>query len=189
MKFRVGPHLYRVRIARKLSDGAGPAFGLWDFENQAIWLDGEMPVRRRWHVLLHELKHAWRHAMGRPDDDEGDANQSASFAADVLRQLANQGGEMALMRLTEDGVVDHTAVAEEPGEPRAAQCPACNGLLNFPIRTAPAQFDPKWNRLVATRAADCDYCSRMVSWTEAVTTTGIPTGVVLSGPLLCALPA
>lgn len=183
MQFRVGPWVYRVRVMEGLTDENGkPAAGLCDWQNRTIWLAYEIPARRRLSVLLHELKHAWQLELGTPTDREGDANHAASFAADCWRQLDRQGGEPALMRLSPDGVIDHSADVDSPADPRAAQCPACGGLLNLPIRTGHAEFDAQRSRLIAWRAADCEFCGHLVSWKEAVTSAGVPTGQVIGEP-------
>lgn len=189
MKFRVGPHLYRLQIRKGLVDADGVACdGLCDWEQRIIWLDADVSRRRRLTLLAHELRHAWTHDLGRATDEEGDANQVASFAVDFMRQVLLNGGELALMRLSEDGVVDSAAApAQSPAEPRSAQCPTCNGYLDHPLRTGPPEFDPEHQRLAAWRSGVCGFCSHRIVWREAVTTMGVPTGMILTAPVLDAL--
>lgn len=182
MRFRVGPWMYRVQLREGLQDQHGTAAaGLCDCGNRIIYLSADMPAKRRLSVLLHELRHAWQEAMGTPADEESDANQAASFAADAMRQLLRQGGEIALERLTADGMVDWSA-GDGPAEQRSAQCPTCGGLLNMPIRQGPVEFDPRFAVTAAARAADCEFCGHAVRWLEAMTSAGIPTGRILEGP-------
>jgi len=187
MRFKVGPWEYRLRIKRGLVDADGVACdGLCDWADRSIWIDSSVQLRRRLFLLVHELRHAWQHDMGRPVDDEADANQVATFTIDVWRQIERNGGEAALMRLDEDGVVNFTAAAprQSPSPPRSAQCPRCNGYLNHPLQTGPAEFDAEHQRLAAWRKGGCDFCGHDVVWREAVTTLGIPTGEILSPPVL-----
>jgi hypothetical protein len=184
MRFRVGPWVYRVKIVEGLQLNGERVAGLCEWLTRTISIGAHVPVRQRLPVLLHELAHAYREAFGRAaaSDDESHCDQAASFAADCWRQLERQGGEDALMRLRPDGVVDRAADVEEPGEPRAAQCPTCGGLLDMPIRTGPAEFDPARNRLVCRRGANCEFCGKTVTWRETVTSRGVPTGTVIGEP-------
>jgi hypothetical protein len=183
MRFMVGPWAYRVRMMNGLKDGMGnPAQGLCDGIGRNIWIDAGAPLRHRLTVLIHELRHAWHFEMGKPGDNESDVNQTSSFTVDVWRQLERQGGETALMRLTEEGLVDHAGDDESPGDPRTAQCPQCSGPLDLPIRTGSPEFHPRHAKMVAERFADCEFCNHTVTWMEVVTNAGVPTGRVISDP-------
>jgi len=103
MKFLVGPWTYTVRLVPNLKnmDGA-PACGLCDGVKRVISIDTDVPDQERVSVLFHELRHCWQFEFGRPQNAEDDANQAASFAVDVWRQLMAQGGEAALLLLQID---------------------------------------------------------------------------------------
>jgi hypothetical protein len=186
MIFKVGPWAYRVRITEEplVNDQGQEVAGLRDWEASTLWIAAKIPAQKRLAVLIHELKHAWQLEFGRPSDDEGDANQSASFFVDVQRQLDRQGGESALMRLALDGTVDQTSDVEAATEPRAAQCPTCHGLLNNPIRTGQPRFEFPHSRLVVQREADCEFCGHAVSWMEAATSRGQPIGLIMGEPTI-----
>lgn len=104
LKFSIGPTLYVVRISDEpLIFEGRQVDGLCDEgceESGVITLCSLLPRRRRLHILIHELRHAWVWLHGRSaDDDEADANNVASFTLDVMRQLQEQGGEPALLRM------------------------------------------------------------------------------------------
>lgn len=100
MIFTVGPWTYRTRIVHRLMDDTGDKkAGLFEWMTRTIWIAADVPADRRLAVLIHELRHAWQFDFGRPKSDEDDANQAASFCIDVMRQLADQGGEAALMQM------------------------------------------------------------------------------------------
>ena len=188
MNFHIAHAGYRVKVRDGLlTDEHGrKAAGLCNWSDHIVWLAGpkQMLAQRRPETLFHELWHAWRAEFGKTNDEEAEANQVAAFALTMWQQLERQGGLAALMRLESDGVIHQDAGVEIPGEPRPAQCPKCNGLLSMPIRTSSPALDPQYARLVVRRAADCDFCGHTVSWREAATTKGVPTGTVIGESLI-----
>jgi hypothetical protein len=190
MKFNVGPWVYRVRIAtEKLSDVDGhPAAALCLWDERAVLISDKIPAKTRVDVLAHELRHAWQNHLGRPGagDDEGDANNASSFSVDFMRQLARQGGEAALMRLTPDGIVDssegpHDLAAEVGG----AQCAGCGGGFSpVQIVTEPAAFNTPTGSMHIIRSLYCDFCGHVQRWAEGATSLGAPNGQILGSPRL-----
>lgn len=181
MIFKVGPWTYRVKLTERLNGGKDA--GQFDWKAQTLWIAANMPPHRRLATLLHELRHAWQTDMGRTASDEDDANQVASFTADVMAQLMRQGGEPALRRMTLEGIVDLGADVGMAAEPRHPGCPVCGGYLEAPIRTDPAKFSAAYNRLLASKSAVCAFCDHTVSWQETVTSAGLPTGSVIGKPV------
>lgn len=147
MKFKVGPWIYRVRISEKtLQDECdGEMAGLCDWKNKTIWLSCDLPAMNRLPTLLHELRHAWDNEFGRAASPEDACNQAASFTADVWRQLAMQGGELALVRLTAGLKAPPCQGSDQyVGESYAVSCPRCGTMLaSGSIITGVAHWDPE----------------------------------------------
>ncbi|MEM7806547.1 MAG: hypothetical protein AAF561_00370 [Planctomycetota bacterium] len=101
LSFRIGPNVYEVRIASEgLMFEGRKVDALCDESTGVITMCSAIPSKRRLHVLIHELRHAWAYCFGRSaDDDEDDAQNVASFTIDVMRQLDKQGGESALLNM------------------------------------------------------------------------------------------
>jgi len=100
MMFKVGPWEYPVYVVSDLRDwNRNSASGIADGVNRIIYIDADETPEGRLSVLFHELRHCWQWEMGRTTGDEDDANNVASFAIDVWRQLMAQGGEQALQAL------------------------------------------------------------------------------------------
>lgn len=184
MKFTIAHSGFLVRITDEVlrDDQGKEAAELFDWPHQTIWISSRMPVQRRLHSLFHSIRHGWQMTLGTAADAESDADQAASYAISTWKDLERQGGEAALMRMMPDGVVDQGADIDLAIEPRAAQCPQCNGLLSMPIRTSTPKLDPRYSRLIVWRSGDCDFCSHIVAWREGATTKGVPTGTVIGEP-------
>lgn len=170
MRFRVGPWVYRVRCV-ELDDRAGQV----DFDRHEILIDDRQRLQARLATLIHELRHAWDRELGRPQWDEDRCNNAASFTADVMRQLAMQGGVAALARMGTPLDVPMTNIG--------AECAAC-GTRYAPhqIHAEPPRFDDAADCLAVDRWLDCEFCGHIQRWTETATVTGSPSGRVVVGP-------
>lgn len=181
MRFRIGPWLYRVRIAREelRDERNNKASALCDREQEIIWISSALPPRHRLKRLLHELRHAWTAEMGTPADSESDADSAASFAVDMMRQLTLQGGEAALTRLTCEGLIDHS----QDGIPIGGYCIECKCGSRIALGDVvqSAVVSSEGGDTVA-RASYCDHCSHWICWTESATALGTPSGRIVSGP-------
>jgi hypothetical protein len=95
----VGPYRWTVVVEKDLTDElvrGEPLSGLCEPARRRILLDADLPLRRRWDVLLHELAHAWDAELGKPIDDEARANRVAAVAAQAELDLTRSGGRRAL---------------------------------------------------------------------------------------------
>ncbi len=186
MQFRVGPWIYRIRISdAPLVDGEGsPAAALWLWEERVLLISGSIPCNTRIDALVHELRHAWQTHFGRPLDDEGDANNAASFSVDFMRQFLSQGGEAALMRLNCGGIVDDATGPDDlASEPAGAQCAGCGGSFSpAQIVTEPAAYSSASGSLHVVRSLYCDFCGHVQRWTEGATSAGFPNGKIARPP-------
>ena len=186
MQFKVTSWTVPVKITegRLFDSQGGEQAGLFVNEESTIYISGAIPPRRRLHVLLHELRHAWEEFLGLPVGGEAEKDNVASFTADVMRQLKAQGGEAALMRLRPDGVVDDSAgPATLPPARFGAECCGCGGV--FPashIVTEPSAFNVHLDEQTVERKLYCDHCGHVQKWVELATPMGRPTGVVVQAP-------
>jgi hypothetical protein len=189
MQFKVSSFVVPVKVKEgRLFDAEGQEqAGLFVYAEGVIYLSGALPRRRRLHVLLHELRHAWHDYIGTPRDGEDEVNNVASFTADCMRQLRAQGGEEMLMRLNPDGVADTSGPASEglllPASRMGAECCGCGG--SFPashVVNEAARFDDLLAARTITRRLWCDHCSTLQEWTEIATEGGLPTSVVIKPP-------
>lgn len=187
MRFKVGPHVYTVRISEgQLRDSERvPVDGLCCWSDRTIWINGKLPLAQRLEVLFHELAHAHEQHYGIATDSEGSANRTASFAIDVWSQLNGYGGLDALMRLRSDGVIDDEQSLETPNQSYAVQCAECRSLIAIgDVKTSAARFEPAAQRPVVDRVATCADCGVQTRWVEGATAGGLPNGRVLVGPVV-----
>jgi hypothetical protein len=187
MRFKVGPHVYTIRISSgQLRDSDRVAVdGLCCWSDCTIWINERLPLAQRVTVLFHELAHAYEMEFGIPADSEGHANRMATFARDVLQQLDAQRGIDALLRLRPDGVIDDSQSQETPSETYAVKCGECGSLIAIgSVTTPPARFDAASQRPVVDRVATCADCGCRTCWTEDLTAGGKPNGRVLAGPIV-----
>jgi len=100
MQFHVGPVVYTVTITpgELYSDWFDEELiGLCLHDGRKILISGACRPDERIEILFHELRHAFCAHHGRaPGDEEDDANNAATFAISMWRQLQSQGGEAAL---------------------------------------------------------------------------------------------
>jgi hypothetical protein len=182
MFFRVGPYRYRVRISEgQLRDENGDdCAGLWEWETRTVWLSSTLSVSHRHETLLHELSHAWQRHFGTISSAEDEANRTAAFAIDVQRQLSAQGGDLALMRLGSDGIIDNGAVVAVTSQV-GAQCGVCSTSFS-PSQVVSETAEQLEGRAVVRRSCWCDFCGHVIRWVETATSQGFPAGAVVSGP-------
>ncbi len=171
MRFHVGPLRYQLRVASEpiITNGRERA-GLCIEQDSEIQVSPKVKSANRLHVLCHELMHSWIWASGEPRDVEGWCDLAASMAASALRDLCQQGGDMALQRLL-------PGESPEPAANRMAMtntryCARCQ-------RTIPAgevQCAADAPGLVAL-AIRCPHCAVIQRWKEVAAMNGYPSGV------------
>lgn len=177
MRFRIGPSTYRVRIC--------PGQLVWEDEpvdavthNGVILICGLLNARRRLQPLLEQLRHMHALHYGALHDEA-----IASWAADMFKQLAAHGGELALSRLTSDCTIDAGGVADVGAEPVGCECGKCGTkYAGHQILTGTPTLDPRLAIMVVPREVECEFCNVVMSWTEGATGLGAPNGRVISGP-------
>ncbi len=184
MLFNVAGWVYELKISEgPLHDEAGqPIAGICSESKRQIVISGDAPPRQRLDVLLHELRHAWQYHVGRPSDDEGDANTAATFTASFMRQFLRQGGEPALMSLGLDGVIDR-GIGGAPQAPTGCQCGTCGTSYGAQqiVSEAPT-VDARSGLPGVTRRIYCEHCDHVMEWIEATNQSGVPVGQVVAGP-------
>jgi hypothetical protein len=193
MRFHIGPWEYAVEITEeKLVDDEGAeCVGLCVWMDNRIQISAGIPRQRRLDVLLHELRHAWRHHLGRSIDDEDDANNAASFTKMCIEELVSQGGEKALMAM-EPGEAVGDCRPQDPqdcppqvsiqtwasGAPGGGfSCAFCQRPFSpGEIITERERFDEKSGKLIVPRAVYCDGCDHVLEWHEGAMFDGSPNG-------------
>lgn len=188
MKFRVGPHHYRVKLhdpeQGPLADESGDAVvSLFSWRARTITIDGGLPLAQRFDALLSALSRAYDDHFGRPGTADGQANRNATFAIDVQKQLEQQGGLWALGQLQPDGTHEAQLEDDVPNTAYAVQCPCCSGkIASGDVSTSPPRLDLAVAHQVVDRSAACDFCGIRIEWVEAATTSGKPNGKIVEGP-------
>jgi hypothetical protein len=211
MHMHVGPHVYQVVIAQKITGGR---IGLADYLNRRLLVAACVPPAHRLDVILHELAHAFSYHFPSPTDEEAAANLTATIAASAMKDLARQGGVDVLMRMDSAPdapdapaavvpVAAPVAVAERRIEPVTqcptvasadrAQCACCETIVNGsavwkgekrPATEAESGVAPgEVVHWVIDRVMYCPHCDALQSWVETCSPGGWPAGVVVAGPV------
>jgi len=95
LTFVIGPRRYKVRVDSKVSLKDAGFVGF-----TAIYLSADLPPTWRLPVLLRELWMLCTECYGPCTSDHSlEATRFGNFAADIIRQLTDQGGEAVLQRL------------------------------------------------------------------------------------------
>jgi hypothetical protein len=188
VQFHIGPWVYRVVIAPGAlfdNDGAECA-GLCVWVENAVKISGEIPRERRFDVLLHELRHAWRHHLSVADGDEDDANDVASFTAMCVQELVAQGGEKALMVMEPESDAPAPVEREtsrtwaQPSPDGGTECGKCGRRFSAgEIATGQPELHPLTGKMIVPRGVYCDGCSHVQEWQEATIFDYSPSGQVV----------
>jgi hypothetical protein len=214
MIFSVGPWGYRVVVVRGLSNDAGiPLMGRADYDGRRIYLCADLDPMSRSAVLLHELRHAWTYHVGKPADEEGEADLLATIAESYRRDLASQGGLNEILALLPagEGTEDtpdtqrppalQPAASEryryvpvcqvEPAEHSAparagrAQCATCETIVaDGSVVSSDVRWDATAKGMILTRTLYCAHCHALQTWDEGCNAAGVPNGAVVRGPIL-----
>ena len=98
MQFRVGPHVYRLKIPNQplYTDAGDEADGMTLESQRLIVMSPDVPAEQREEVLYHELQHAWLNHVPTPSDEEQQCNLFATILLQLRQDLENQGGVAAL---------------------------------------------------------------------------------------------
>ena len=86
-----------VLTTRLASDRGEPAYGICEWDNRRILLSADTPRHLRLNVLCHEVWHAHRFELGRPDGIEAECDLFAMAAEAVVNAIAAAGGVDALL--------------------------------------------------------------------------------------------
>ncbi len=173
MRFRVGPYAYRVRVTEEppVDDATGGTLlGKAVLHGREILIWAGVAAEQRLEVLLHELTHCWLFQFPRPANEEEAASFFAAVTEQTMRDLDEQGGVPALVRLRpmaptpEDRGAPVPASAPDEEAPAALEAPA--------QREVPVTYQHE----VETRArpnggrAQCAGCELIVADGSIVTT-------------------
>jgi hypothetical protein len=139
MTLHVGPYRYKLVI----SDTA-------IFNNEGIELDGlasegrrllvlsfKVEPERRREVAMHELRHAWGFHFPAPCGAEEESQFFAAIVEQLSNDLAEQGGEEALMALAPERVQHNT----RPKPPRPTYAPIFQNIEGHPVPRLPYSHD------------------------------------------------
>lgn len=177
--FKVEPWVYKVIVSEfpLIGPSGNHAAGLHSWSDMQLIIGGDMPLRRRLEILLHEAFHAWRQHHGRPTDEESLCDQVASFATAFFRQLSRQGGERSLMQLTHTGVVDDSVDVGVSVNLISAECQTCRETFQpEQVVISRVQFDTAHGVNFVERSLYCDGCHHLQKWRELVNNAGEPIG-------------
>lgn len=177
MIFVVGTQKYRLRITE------GPIV-LNGVECSSVCLQAhreiliapDHPKRDRLRSLLHELARAWVFETGMPRDAEGWMDVAASVSIGAMKDLNNQGGEMALLAMRPGESTG--ASTAKIGLSRNRECAVCRTT----VAGASVQCQPAGMPGVVELALYCEFCNHTQRWQEMQSARGLPTGVVVGEP-------
>lgn len=213
MQFRVGAHVYVLEVVaeRPLDADGRPSEAVVDFYGQRILIHGKARGSLRLSLLLHELRHAWvYHFSGSDMGPEAEADLAAAYAQMANEDLAAQGGVEALGRLGSplggpgaagdasgagpfrvdefrvEPLTDHAPaeLARAAVSGGRAQCARCGGLKHDgQVQTGPPRWSSVSRGWVVDRTLGCEHCGLLQSWVEGSSPDGMPSGVVVEGPV------
>jgi hypothetical protein len=195
MYVMVGHRKLNVAIENDVCDDGGVAtYGLFRPGIPDIALDLTTPATERLAVLVHEIGEAYDHFFqrGDPQHHEGKHNRTATIMAGLMKDLADQGGEIVLHRAFGDetlpdnceGDASYSSGYEDGVDwPTTVCCPLCK--VPYPDRAvsngAP-MFDWKVNGYVMARVLVCGKCERQFRVLQRCSSDGVPWPSVIAPP-------
>lgn len=100
MKFTVGASIYTLTITPgPLVSGGSEFVGYSLQDSREILISGESATTDRLRILLRQLAYSWTFETGKPIDNDGWCDLSATICRAAMIELAAQGGEAALMAM------------------------------------------------------------------------------------------
>lgn len=177
MRFTVGPWVYRVRIcAGKLFEDGVEVNAV--SHERIIHISGDLPAGERLRTLIDQLRRIHEMLYGQMT-----SVGVATFTEDFTKQIRSQGDAIALMRLTSDGWLDSGGDDNTAAEHVGCECGTCGTRYgSHQISTSAPAFDARFDKMVVRRAVECEFCGRVMAWTEGATSAGNPNGRIYSGP-------
>lgn len=210
MRFHVGPWVYTTLISQDAlwSTEGRELLGKVDFESRLILLSPVVQPDKRLDILLHEIRHAYAHHHPKPRTEEEECNFFSTIFAQVRKDLAEQGGEIALVRMepcqlpplepepervivTEEEewrltppeyVHPNESVAESHGE--RVQCGVCClTIAGGSVITSEPRWSDRSAGTVCDRTVYCPHCHHLQDWVEGFDRVkNRPSGAVVGEP-------
>lgn len=182
MRFRVGPWQYTLSIEEQpLTHKGRQVMGICREASREIAISGQCPPHSRLKVLMHEIFHAWIFHTGEPNATEGWCDLFATAAVAAIDSLALNGGKEAVWRL-------QPGESPQPGAARllltrTRYCGKCQqtvagGSVRCAAATTAGLLD---------MSLKCEHCCVTQHWQETMGINGLPTGIVVSGPVFTPL--
>lgn len=184
MHFDIAGTRYDVAIAPRpiIRDGQ-PCKAKLDATARRILISDQLPRPERRRALVHELRHAWTAAHGRPADDEGDADDVAAMFEAVTQQLDRQGGTAALEALDPDAPPALARSVATPTGGNSIDCGGCGArVMVGSVNNGPPKWNVTYGQYVVARWMECEACGGFTAWHEVSTQAGEPVGTFVPYP-------
>lgn len=189
MRFHVAAVIYELRIpSAPIFDGDQEIWGQCIPEWHKLLISPAAPIDQRRRLLAHELYHAWRFEVPKPNTEEELATLSATVNDSMDEDLERQGGTTALRQLRPEPA-DPVFVPDQVGKPDLLgaddrmPCAGCDAyVMCGSIHHDPPEFHGATTRYRMTRWMVCDACGVLQVWLEWCSPDGTPSGKFVANP-------